>query len=311
MIKYSYIIPHKDSLKLLLRCINSIEDKENSQIIVIDDNSKNQDEIIAAIGTFPSVELILSKHNIGAGAARNLGLKKAIGKWILFADADDFFNEGYIHAVDKYYNSHNDIIIFDTNSRISDSLQITDNRFPEWSVIIKRRDFERSKWVIPVVWGKLYLRRFIDENSICFDEVFASNDVMFCYKANLLAKSYLIDDYVLYCSTKNSNSLCYNINEKNILCRVQVLKRTNALLRSIGMNKYQYNIFSLILLFRRIGWKKFFCEFFRYIKNTPLNNIFWDLIHTIVKIWSKLSKLFRKKNGVDIKQSVTNNSFYN
>lgn len=311
MIKYSYIIPHKDSIKLLLRCINSIEDKENSQIIVIDDNSKNQDEIIAAIGTFPSVELILSKHNIGAGAARNLGLKKAIGKWILFADADDFFNEGYIHAVDKYYNSHNDIIIFDTNSRISDSLQITENRFPEWSVIIKRRDFERSKWVIPVVWGKLYLRRFIDENSICFDEVFASNDVMFCYKANLLAKSYLIDDYVLYCSTKNSNSLCYNINEKNILCRVQVLKRTNALLRSIGMNKYQYNIFSLILLFRRIGWKRFFCEFFRYIKNTPLNNIFWDLIHTVVKIWSKLSKLFRKKNGVDVKQSVTNNSFYN
>ena len=311
MIKYSYIIPHKDSIKLLLRCINSIEDKENSQIIVIDDNSKNQDEIIAAIGTFPSVELILSKHNIGAGAARNLGLKKAIGKWILFADADDFFNEGYIHAVDKYYNSHNDIIIFDTNSRISDSLQITENRFPEWSVIIKRRDFERSKWVIPVVWGKLYLRRFIDENSICFDEVFASNDVMFCYKANLLAKSYLIDDYVLYCSTKNSNSLCYNINEKNILCRVQVLKRTNALLRSIGRNKYQYNIFSLILLFRRIGWKKFFCEFFRYIKNTPLNNIFWDLIHTVVKIWSKLSKLFRKKKGVDIKQSVTNNSFYN
>lgn len=311
MIKYSYIIPHKDSIKLLLRCINSIEDKEHSQIIVIDDNSKNQDEIIAAIGTFPSVELILSKHNIGAGAARNLGLKKAIGKWILFADADDFFNEGYIHAVDKYYNSHNDIIIFDTNSRISDSLQITENRFPEWSVIIKRRDFERSKWVIPVVWGKLYLRRFIDENSICFDEVFASNDVMFCYKANLLAKSYLIDDYVLYCSTKNSNSLCYNINEKNILCRVQVLKRTNALLRSIGMNKYQYNIFSLILLFRRIGWKRFFCEFFRYIKNTPLNNIFWDLIHTVVKIWSKLSKLFRKKNGVDVKQSVTNNSFYN
>lgn len=311
MIKYSYIIPHKDSIKLLLRCINSIEDKENSQIIVIDDNSKNQDEIIAAIGTFPSVELILSKHNIGAGAARNLGLKKANGKWILFADADDFFNEGYIHAVDKYYNSHNDIIIFDTNSRISDSLQITENRFPEWSVIIKRRDFERSKWVIPVVWGKLYLRRFIDENSICFDEVFASNDVMFCYKANLLAKSYLIDDYVLYCSTKNSNSLCYNINEKNILCRVQVLKRTNALLRSIGMNKYQYNIFSLILLFRRIGWKRFFCEFFRYIKNTPLNNIFWDLIHTVVKIWSKLSKLFRKKNGVDVKQSVTNNSFYN
>lgn len=307
MIKYSYIIPHKDSIKLLLRCINSIEDKENSQIIVIDDNSKNQDEIIAAIGTFPSVELILSKHNIGAGAARNRGLKKAIGKWILFADADDFFNEGYIHAVGKYYDSENEIVVFDTNSRISDTLQITENRFPEWSDIIKRRDFERSKWVIPVVWGKLYLRNFIVENSIYFDEVFASNDVMFCYKANMLVKYYSIDDFVLYCSTKNAKSLCYNISETNIVCRIQVLYRTNALLRSIRKNRYQYNIFSLVLLFRRIGCKKFFYEFLKYLKETHINNIYWDMIHTVAKIYSKFCNMWGKNYNVNVKQTVSHN----
>jgi len=307
MIKYTYIIPHKDSLELLLRCINSIEDIANSQIIVIDDNSNEQRELKLMFESSSSVELILSDHNIGAGAARNEGLKKAKGKWVLFADADDFFNKGYIEAIDKYYYSQNDIVVYDTNSRFSDTLQLTENRFPNWSNIIAQRNFDKSKWDIPVVWGKLYSREFLKKNSLWFEEVFASNDVLFCYKANLLANNYQIDDFVLYCSTKNQKSLCYSINEKNIKCRLNVLQRTNALLRAIGKNKYQYNIFSLVFLFKRIGCKKFLQEYIKYLKSTPVNNLYWDLIHTVSKCISRLCKFKEKK----INQSVSNKAYFN
>lgn len=309
MIKYSYIIPHKNSLELLLRCIDSIEDKEHSQIIVVDDNSNNQSILVEALKAFPSVELILLKSNQGAGAARNVGLTRAKAKWILFADADDFFNVGYLKAIEKYYASQTEIVFFDTDCRFSDTLELTENRFPDWSTIIKSKDVEKSKWAIPVVWGKMYLKDFIIENSISFDEVFASNDVMFCYKANLLAKLYVIDDFVLYCSTKNPNSLCYCVNENNIACRIQVLYRTNALLRSIGMNKYQYNIFSLILLYYKIGLKIFLSESIKYLRDTSINNLYWDLLHTMAKIYSKLYKI--RRNNKSFKQQVINTAFFN
>lgn len=48
-IKYSIIIPHKDIVQLLVRCLKSIPDTEDFQVIVVDDNSKNVNQIISAI----------------------------------------------------------------------------------------------------------------------------------------------------------------------------------------------------------------------------------------------------------------------
>ena len=41
--RYSIIIPHKNIPELLIRCLNSIPDREDIQIIVIDDNSTDAD----------------------------------------------------------------------------------------------------------------------------------------------------------------------------------------------------------------------------------------------------------------------------
>lgn len=39
----------------------------------------------------PYLEFIRASKNGGAGYARNVGLEHAKGKWLLFADADDFY----------------------------------------------------------------------------------------------------------------------------------------------------------------------------------------------------------------------------
>lgn len=88
-INYSIIIPHKNSTVLLERCLKSIPCRKDVQVIVVDDNSENQEELNAVVGGFSQVELILTQGG-GAGHARNEGLKYIRGKWVLFADADDF-----------------------------------------------------------------------------------------------------------------------------------------------------------------------------------------------------------------------------
>jgi glycosyltransferase involved in cell wall biosynthesis len=92
---FSVIIPHKNRPDLLQYCLNSIPRRKDIQIIVVDDNS---DEDKVNFNKFPGlddeyVEIYLTKEGKGAGYARNMGLKHAKGKWLLFADADDFFTE--------------------------------------------------------------------------------------------------------------------------------------------------------------------------------------------------------------------------
>ena len=88
---YSIIIPHKNIPDLLKRCLDSIPRRNDVQIIVVDDNS---DPEKVDFSNFPGVgekcvEVYFTKEGKGAGFARNVGLKYAIGKWVLFADADD------------------------------------------------------------------------------------------------------------------------------------------------------------------------------------------------------------------------------
>src|SRR5690554_1026331 len=94
-INYSVIIPHKNIPDLLERCLQSIPIREDIQVIVVDDNS-DPDKVNFL--EFPGLnrkntEVYFTKEGKGAGYARNVGLTKAKGKWLIFSDADDYFNE--------------------------------------------------------------------------------------------------------------------------------------------------------------------------------------------------------------------------
>lgn len=65
MINYSIIIPHKNIPHLLVRCLDSIPQKDDVQIIVIDDNSniteQNEVSLYALPEKYPYVEFIWGK----------------------------------------------------------------------------------------------------------------------------------------------------------------------------------------------------------------------------------------------------------
>lgn len=70
----------------------------DAEWIVIDDGSGS--EYQAVFAALPSgVRLISQSKNRGQGAARNLGLAAAGGKWIKFLDADDKLDEGHLAAL--------------------------------------------------------------------------------------------------------------------------------------------------------------------------------------------------------------------
>ena len=112
VVNYSIIIPHYDIPNLLVRCLKSIPVREDVQVIVVDDCSPDSEEYVARYPelTRPFVEFYTTASHGGAGCARNVGLRHAKGRWLAFADADDFFVEDMYDIICSYADSEADVI---------------------------------------------------------------------------------------------------------------------------------------------------------------------------------------------------------
>lgn len=89
----SVVIPAYNSEKFITEAIESAlrQDYSPIEIIVVDDGSTDNTFDIAS--SFGNRVIVLQQANQGAAVARNLGIRKANGKYIAFLDADDIWWE--------------------------------------------------------------------------------------------------------------------------------------------------------------------------------------------------------------------------
>ena len=111
---FSVIIPHREIPDLLMRCLKSIPISEDIQVIVVDDNSPDANTYLERYSELSRqhLEFIRTTKGGGAGYARNIGLDHAKGKWLLFADADDFFVEDMYDIISSNADSEADVIYY-------------------------------------------------------------------------------------------------------------------------------------------------------------------------------------------------------
>ena len=108
MKQISVIIPVYNVEKYLKRCLDSVVNQsyKNLEIILIDDGSTdNSSKILKQYSQKDVRIIILNQKNLGAGAARNKGIKVATGKYIVFMDPDDFYpdeDDDLVHASVEY-----------------------------------------------------------------------------------------------------------------------------------------------------------------------------------------------------------------
>jgi glycosyltransferase involved in cell wall biosynthesis len=250
-INYTIIIPHKNIPQLLQRCIDSIPIREDLQIIIVDDNS---DAVHVDFTHFPGQErhdtkIIFDKSGKGPGHARNIGLEKAEGKWILFADADDFFNYCITDILNQYSDSDADIIFCNANSIDSDSYINSVRSYPNNEFINMFFD-KGHEWQLRYEfgepWAKIISHQLILENQVVFDETPIHNDTRFSYLIGYYAKSIIADRRALYCVTTRRDSLSLTIDNAKFTARHQVMAERVAFLEAYHL---QYNRQGLYLLY--------------------------------------------------------------
>lgn len=102
---FSVIVPAYNAEKTLRRCIDSILSQTftDFELILIDDGSNDATPtMIDEYARRDSRIIALHKPNGGVSSARNLGLEKASGTYILFCDADDEVESDWIDSFSGY-----------------------------------------------------------------------------------------------------------------------------------------------------------------------------------------------------------------
>jgi glycosyltransferase involved in cell wall biosynthesis len=266
---FSIIIPHFNNQILLKRCLDSIPINGRLQIIVVDDCSSDLSQLYK-ICNRPNVELIILDENMGAGVARNKGVEKAIGRWLLFCDADDFFTQGAFDILNAYKASEYDIIFFNITSCYSDTGKESTRHLRVDSLIRNAKTDDRKKklyFTFLEPFGKMYRNEFIRSNGILFENVRFSNDTRFSLMCVLQTENIMIVNSIVYCVTVTKGSLTNTITKESILTRIHVYIRANELLKSAGESRYQLPVINYLLISRKLGIKFLLKTFLLIIKH--------------------------------------------
>ena len=238
MINYTVIIPHFNIPELLKRCLESIPCREDVQVVVVDDCSSDENHIILKEMEkgFSNVQFVYLENNQGGGNARNVGLQYAIGTYVLFADADDFFHECINDVFDEYKDETCDVVYFNADSVDSETYQMRD-RADRLQKQIERCIKENDEFKLDLrflftePWCKMIKKSLIDRFQIRFDKTPAINDVTFSYMVGYHATTIKADSRKIYCVTYRPDSITYTNTYERMLLIVDILGKKNRFLK--------------------------------------------------------------------------------
>lgn len=221
---FSIIIPAYNSEKTIQRAVYSIvrQNFHSYELIVIDDGSIEQTfAICTKMSTeFPEIKLF-SKPNGGVSSARNYGLDKSSGEYIIFLDADDVMLQGSLNSIYEIIKKEKtpDLILCDVNANylknknqnlvstdiIKPQLENYDNSSAvKFSALLFSEKYASKKYGMDYAFmrmpvSKAYRRQTIVENNIRFDEkIYRFEDGFFNLHILLKAKSIVRTNLVAY-----------------------------------------------------------------------------------------------------------------
>ena len=214
MIKVSIIVPVYNTASYLRRCLNSLCEQtlKEIEIILVNDGSTDQSaEIMDAFkAKYPEKIKIFEKENGGQATARNMGILNASGKYIGFADSDDYvdtdiFEKMYDIAEKRNadYAECNYHCIYECNNRTKEIR--TRGRIRQYK---NQRDMLIDPQVSP--WNKLYRKDIMQDEKVLFPEGVIYEDTAFYIKMIPHIKNpvYLDEKLVYYCVRENSTMTC-------------------------------------------------------------------------------------------------------
>lgn len=206
-VKVSVIVPVYNTEQYLPQCLDSLlaQTLTAIEIICINDGSTDTSwDILCDYQKRDARIKIFTQEKSSIGAARNIGIQKAIGNYIGFVDSDDFVDKKMYEILYRRSVQYRlDVTLANINLYYGD--------YHKARLYRNNEQFQRLENLSPFavrdapevlqnvgIWDKLYNRKFLKQNSLLnpIDTVY--EDHLFSFKALVLAKNIGVVNLPLY-----------------------------------------------------------------------------------------------------------------
>ena len=285
----SVIIPVYNSEKYLCRCLDSVIEQSLKDIEIICINDGSTDNSLYLLQKYSKQDdrlKIYNQENQGAGAARNKGLKLATGKYIAFADPDDFYPDNEVLR-DLYRAIENNkvniagggLIEFLPDLRYRKEYAEQELKTFKKDCIVKYSDYQYDYFFQRFI----YSRKFLIQHEIEFPLYRRQQDIVFFVKAMIKAKKFYALKRIAYCYrvdyklklrsqqemaetvevTQALLHMCREYKLRKLYNRIlkrYIFQKFEQILVEIGLSKIQYMLHKYIFQLR---FKIFFNKFYK------------------------------------------------
>lgn len=232
----SIIIPAYNAASYIEDCINSVisQTKKELEIIIINDGSTDNTLEIVKKYKDKRIKLFATKNN-GIGKTRNMGLKKAQGKYIFFLDSDDYI------AKDAMENLYKKAIDLKADIVVGNMLRLKDdNSLTKDEINFSEGNLDNNKtqiFEIPLgPCGKLFKKDILTVN---FSEEYKYEDVPFTANAIKNSKKTIkCNDYIYYYRIHDNSET--TSMDKRVFDILEILKQTNSFFNKSIYDELEY-----------------------------------------------------------------------
>ncbi len=217
--KVSIIVPVYNCEKYIKKCIESIivQTYKDWELILIDDGSKDDSlRICKQYSKKDSRIIVLTQKNKGSGLARNYGIDKSTGEYIMFCDSDDFLSNNAIKKfIELALEGKWDLIISGYNEfkyLSNGNIKLCGENIAMNKEIFSQEEARNfyielhEKYLNQAPWAKLYKSNIVKENKVYFGDFRRCQDTVFNIKYYEYVKTIkIVNDKLYNYQTPNGN----------------------------------------------------------------------------------------------------------
>ena len=234
--KVSIIIPVYNTAKYIRECLESILDQEykDYEVIMIDDGSTDEsgavcDEYEKRDNRFVAIHT----PNNGIGAARNIGLDQATGKFCFFLDADDLIEKYTLKYLVRLIQDYEADIVLGVSKNFVDEIQgekveTVERKYNGTNeicqeIILDKGDLKpiSRKKDVPKVnyefFSSLYRMELIRKNKLRFLTISYGEDTYLCFAYLLESTSAVTTNRPVYWHRRNPTSTTFSYHSDYLI----------------------------------------------------------------------------------------------